>query len=248
MGSATQVLKQIVPKRFQDIPGPKSFPVIGTLHNYFPVIGEFNLQRLHHSGMLKYRRYGKLIKEEIIPGVNLLFLYDPTDIESMFRLEGRYPSRRSHTALEKFRMDTPDLHKSGGLLPTNGIEWANMRGQYQQSLSRESVQGFITQTDEIVFEFLQRVNDPLEQPLLTKDFLPYLMSVYAEILGSNLFSIRFGALTSVGKPESLGEKLIKAGETVNSLTLRTDNGPRLWQWFDTPLYKSLKTNMGYLEK
>ena len=68
--------------------------------------------------MLKYKRYGKLVREEIVPGVQLLYLYDPVDIETMFRIEGRYPFRRSHTALEKFRNDTPEFHSSAGLLPT----------------------------------------------------------------------------------------------------------------------------------
>lgn len=28
-------------KRFQDIPGPKSLPTIGTLYQYFPILGEY---------------------------------------------------------------------------------------------------------------------------------------------------------------------------------------------------------------
>lgn len=29
-------------KKFEDIPGPKSLPAIGTLHQYFPVLGKQN--------------------------------------------------------------------------------------------------------------------------------------------------------------------------------------------------------------
>lgn len=36
----------------------------------------------------------------------------------MFRCEGKYPQRRSHLALEKYRLDRPNVYNTGGLLPT----------------------------------------------------------------------------------------------------------------------------------
>ena len=59
-----------------------------------------------------------------------------------------------------------------------------MRGQYQQSLSRENVQTFIPQTDEIACEFVQHVNEHFVKPssssTVSPDFLPALMSIYLE--------------------------------------------------------------------
>lgn len=70
-------------------------------------------------GKLKYEKYGKVVREEIVPGVNLLFLFDPDDIETLFKVEGKNPCRLSHLALQKYRIvDTPDEHTSAGLLPT----------------------------------------------------------------------------------------------------------------------------------
>lgn len=58
------------------------------------------------------------MREEIVPGVNIVWLFKPEDIETMFRCEGKYPKRRSHLALEKYRLDRKDLYNNGGLLPT----------------------------------------------------------------------------------------------------------------------------------
>ena len=59
-----------------------------------------------------------MVRERIVPGVDLLLLFRPEDIRDMYRQEGPYPSRRSHTALEFYRLSRPDLYHTGGLLPT----------------------------------------------------------------------------------------------------------------------------------
>ena len=82
------------------------------------IIGEYSFDRLHATGLKKYKQFGPIVREEIVPGVNLLLLFLPEDIEQMYQLEGRYPSRRSHTALEFYRLKKPDVYGSGGLLPT----------------------------------------------------------------------------------------------------------------------------------
>ena len=86
---------------------------------YVLCTGEYRIDKIHHTGRLKYEKYGKIIREEIIPGTHYLFLFDPVDFETLFRIEGRYPFRRSHTVLEKIRtVDTAEDHNSAGLLPT----------------------------------------------------------------------------------------------------------------------------------
>jgi len=45
------------------------------------------------------RRYGKIYKEKLGP-MWLVHLFDPTDLATMFRLEGRYPSRGKIAGIE----------------------------------------------------------------------------------------------------------------------------------------------------
>jgi len=84
----------------------------------FPCAGEYSFERLHHNGQQKLQEFGPIVREEIVPGVPLLWVFTPSDIEKVFRYEGRYPERRSHLALQKYRSDHPDIYNSGGLLPT----------------------------------------------------------------------------------------------------------------------------------
>lgn len=81
--------------------------------------GRYKFDKLHLNGLTKYKKYGPIVKEQIVPGVNIVWLFDPDDIEIMFRYEGKYPQRRSHLALEKYRLDRPNVYNTGGLLPTS---------------------------------------------------------------------------------------------------------------------------------
>lgn len=85
---------------------------------FCPWLGQYSFDQLHTSGLKKYQQFGSIVREEILPGVNLLLLYRPEDIEHMYQVEGRYPSRRSHTALEFYRLQRPHIYNNGGLLPT----------------------------------------------------------------------------------------------------------------------------------
>ena len=81
-------------------------------------VGDYNLDRLHRNGFKKLEKYGPVVREEIVPGVNIVWIFNPADIEKMFRSEGRYPERRSHLALQKYRQDRSHIYNTGGLLPT----------------------------------------------------------------------------------------------------------------------------------
>lgn len=105
-------------KPFDKIPGPKSLPIVGTLWAYFPVIGKYKFDRLHWNGFLKLKEFGPLVRENIAPGVSIVWVFEPNDIQTVYKCEGRFPQRRSHLALEKYRTDRPDVYNSAGLLPT----------------------------------------------------------------------------------------------------------------------------------
>ena len=104
-------------KQFDDIPGPKGPLGLGNLFNYLPIVGKYSWLELHKANTDKYNKYGAIIKEKMLPGVNVIWLYDPEDI-SVILNEREYPQRRSHLALEKYRKDRPHIYKSAGLLPT----------------------------------------------------------------------------------------------------------------------------------
>uniref|UniRef100_A0A8D8VJU8 Cytochrome P450 302a1, mitochondrial n=1 Tax=Cacopsylla melanoneura TaxID=428564 RepID=A0A8D8VJU8_9HEMI len=165
-------------KSFEEIPGPKSLPFVGTLHKYLPLIGEYQFDRLHWNGLAKYRQYGPLVKEEIVPGVHLVWVFRPEDIETVFKSEGRYPERRSHLALEKYRLDHPEVYSTGGLLPTNGEEWWRIRSELQKGLSEiKHVRSNLDNVNNVMDEFMDL---RIGHQATFQDFLPELERLYLE--------------------------------------------------------------------
>lgn len=230
---------------FDSIPGPKSLPVIGTLWKYLPLIGEYKFDRLHHNGLRKLKQYGSLVREDIVPGVPVVWVFKPEDIETVYRSEGRFPERRSHLALQKYRLDRPHIYSSGGLLPTNGPEWWRLRSAFQRSLSHiQNIRSFLPETDQVICEFISTCIKLGK----TRDFLPFLCRLYLELTCLVAFDERLHSFTNAElHKDSKSSRLIAATQMINSCVLRTDNGPQLWRKFPTPLYRKLEKAVKDLE-
>lgn len=119
-------------RSFKEIPGPRGLPYIGNVWRYLPIIGESNcvinsaqsqrrfagdykIDRLHESGHYNLQRYGHIVREHVYGDLTIVHLFDPKHIEQVFRTEGRYPERRSHRAVGKYRHDRPEIFNSGGI-------------------------------------------------------------------------------------------------------------------------------------
>lgn len=206
------------------------------------------MDRLHRSGLKKYQQFGPIVREEIVPGVNLLLLYTPQDIERMYQLEGPFPSRRSHCALQFYRLSKPDVYNNGGLLPTNGAEWYRQRMLLQRPLSLpENIRIYIPGIDEIACELVDTMTSWANQSA-PGDFLEQLSRVFAEFLGLVTFDTRLGALQPDLSSESLPMRLIRSATNTNQQILKLDNGPlQMWRKWKTPAYKILHDAQEYIE-
>lgn len=49
--------------------------------------GEYKFDRLRENGLLKLQQYGQLVREDIVPGVSVVWVYTPEDIETVYRCE-----------------------------------------------------------------------------------------------------------------------------------------------------------------
>ncbi|CAK9801790.1 Cytochrome P450 302a1, mitochondrial [Anthophora plagiata] len=236
---------EVPPKPFSDIPGPKSLPIIGTLYKYLPLIGEYSFTKLYSSGKKKLKNFGPLVREEIIPNVNVVWIYRPEDIAEIFKAEsGLHPERRSHLALLKYRKDRADIYNTGGLLPTNGPEWWRLRKEFQKVTSKpQDVINYLKETDYVVQEFLELCSKEKFD-----DFLPILSRLFLELTCLVVFDKRLNSFSEEERcKNSMSSKLIEAAFTTNSAILKLDNGLQLWRFFETPLYKKLRKAQMYME-
>lgn len=144
-------------KSYDDVPGPKGFLGLGTLFQY--MTGKCSWEKMHEGCMAKYKKYGLIVRERLLPGreASIVYLFDPDDISKVLNEKGPglYPCRRSHLALKKYRQDRADLYNTGGLLPSNGEEWWNLRAELQKGLSSpQNVRQFLPLADEVIKEFV----------------------------------------------------------------------------------------------
>ncbi|KAG7210918.1 hypothetical protein KM043_016295 [Ampulex compressa] len=231
---------------FKDIPGPKSLPLIGTLYKYLPLIGEYSFTKLYESGVKKLKCYGPVVREDIVPGEPIVWVFRPEDIAEVFKSEaGLHPMRRSHLALLKYRENRENIYNTGGLLPTNGSDWWRLRKEFQKVLSKpRNVIEYLEDTDQVVKEFVKLCSK--EQ---FDDFLPLLSRLYLELTCLVAFDIKMNSLSLEERHKnSRSSRLIDAAYDSNSAILKLDNGPRFWRFFDTPLYKKLRDAQKYMEE
>nr|XP_053629407.1 cytochrome P450 302a1, mitochondrial-like isoform X1 [Cherax quadricarinatus] len=227
---------------FEEIPGPRSLPLVGTLYHYFPLIGQYSFSRLHHTGLRKLRQFGPIVRERLLEGVTLLLLFDPRDIEVMYATEGRYPMRRSHLALEKYRLDNPHMYNTGGLLPTNGEKWWEIRRSAQKVLNR--VQSVLTRLPEVnkvscdFVDLIESIRCP--QTGHVSDFLELECRLFLELTMVAALDVQLGCVkSSVHTISREAKDLMEAAHMSNSSIIHTDNGLQFWRYFNTPLYKRL---------
>ncbi|XP_050336821.1 cytochrome P450 302a1, mitochondrial [Bactrocera neohumeralis] len=230
-------------KPYKDIPGPRGPFGLGILYQYLPLVGRYSWLELHKAGRNKYEQYGPIVRETMIPGEDIVWLYDPNDIATLLN-ERDYPQRRSHLALEKYRKDRPHIYRSAGLLPTNGAEWWHLRSELQKEISApKSVRSFLADLDLVTQEFLEYL--PLD---CSFDILPKLARLNLELTCLMTFDERLNGFSPDEQlPNSRSTKLMRAAETTNSIILPTDQGLQLWRHFETPKYRRLRKAQEYME-
>lgn len=157
--ATTTSTDKCLPRPFEQIPGPKGLPVIGNIWRYLPLIGDYHIDELRANADFNRKKYGNIVREKIHDKLTVLHLFDPDDIETLFRQDGKYPSRRAHIALLKYRLDRPDKFNNGGIIPENGERWLEQRNHFNQSmLSKSKVSSYATQIDEITSKSLTEMS------------------------------------------------------------------------------------------
>lgn len=115
-------------RSIDELPGPgPSIPFLGTSWIYLPIVGRYRLESLHEANVDKYRCYGKIFREEFQWGVPFVQVYDPVDIATVLRSQGRFPLRPVNEAAVLFRKSRPDVYGSVGLVNASGEEWHRLR-------------------------------------------------------------------------------------------------------------------------
>ncbi|XP_063698793.1 cytochrome P450 302a1, mitochondrial [Culicoides brevitarsis] len=228
-------------KPFEDVPGPKGF----TFFQY--LTGKYSWDKMHEGCMAKYQKYGSIVRERILPTkeATIVYLFDPDDIAKVLNEKGPglYPRRQSHLALKKFRKDRSGIYNTGGLLPSNGEEWWNLRAELQKGLSSpQNVREFLPLADGVIQEFVKNQREGF-----IFDYLNDIERLNLELVCLMGFDIRMNAFSPEERlPSSISSRLIEAARISNSLILPLDQGV-LWRLFETPMYKKFRKAQSFME-
>ncbi|KAF6198657.1 hypothetical protein GE061_008409 [Apolygus lucorum] len=231
---------------FDEIPGPRCVPLIGTAWKYLPIIGDYDMGRLHVTSEKKYEEFGKIVREEVVPGVFVVSVFTPEDIEKVYKAEGKFPARRSHLAVQHYRLSKPHVYNSGGLLPTNGDEWWRLRSAFQKSLSKlQNVRQFLPVGDAVVEDFLDTV---VGSGTDVDDWQPLAARLGLELTWIAMFGDRLAPFRlPSSQPLDIPAQLMTAAESANFCILTTDNTEQLWKKWKTPAYRRIERHLSYIE-
>ncbi|KAL8590834.1 hypothetical protein ACOMHN_052185 [Nucella lapillus] len=226
-----------------DVPGPRSLPGIGAMWQYLPT-GRFHGMDLNHAIREMNAMYGDVVREEIVPGLQLVRLFNPKDFADVYRAEGDYPHRVLFGLLSQYN----DVHNYGvqGLLTSQNSEWKELRSGVQQPIMQpRTVTAYANQHVHIANDFVERMAQKTDASDCIDDFLPEIYKYVTEAVGTVCFDRRLGLLNDEN-PE--GERFIRANGESLTLTQKELQLLPLYRYVPTPVFARFSSAQDYIRQ
>lgn len=122
----------------KDVPGPISFPLIGSQWLYWQGVGPYSQHKYHESNQHKYMKYGAVVREEVVFNFKILHLFDKADILKVVNYNSEFPQRPPNAADVYYRLSRPNLYSNLGMVNENGPEWLRIRKQLTPPLTKRT--------------------------------------------------------------------------------------------------------------
>uniref|UniRef100_A0A336M3C6 CSON009018 protein n=1 Tax=Culicoides sonorensis TaxID=179676 RepID=A0A336M3C6_CULSO len=228
---------------YSKIPGPKFIDL-----NMLPG------GKLHGKPMIDFHRYlrqkyGEILRIRGFFGKkDLIFVYDPNDIATVFRKSGKWPIREGMEAFAYFREKIrPDVFKSYGLVTQQHESWHKLRSVVNPIMMRPDITDlYFTKIDEIAQDFINIVRNKRDEMNETpSDFGKLLQRWGLESIGVVALDTRLNALED---NDSKGARLAELVDLMFLYTFKLDILPSPWRYFKTPSFKKFMKVMDEMTK
>ncbi|XP_038218945.1 probable cytochrome P450 49a1 [Zerene cesonia] len=242
---ATPAFETLTPsvRSWEEVPGPKPLPLLGNTWRFIPYIGGYSVEHVDKVCMSLRQQYGKCVKMAGLLGrPDMLFVFDASEVERVFRGEDSAPHRPSMPSLNyykhKLRKDFFGAEKDcAGVIAVHGDSWAAFRTKVSRvALSTGAAAQYTEQVAEVADCFIKRIREILDANQETpKDFLNEIHKWSLESLGLIALDTRLGCFQS--REGSDSQRLIDAVHTfflcVGELELRAP----WWRVYPTAMFR-----------
>ncbi|XP_074037564.1 cytochrome P450 301B1 [Leptinotarsa decemlineata] len=239
ISSADKLVEAGRARPYQSIPGPKPLPFLGNTWRFLPLIGDYEIEHIDKVSEKLYKEYGKIVKLEGLMGrPDMLFVFDPDNIEQVFRQEDILPHRPSMPSLNYYKhvLRKDFFGEYGGVIAVHGEKWQSFRSKVNQIMLQPRVaKMYVSSISSTAQEFVDRIdklrNSDEEVP---DDFLNEIHKWSLESIAKVALDVRLGCLDDNSHPDT--QKLIDAVNTffinVPVLELKIP----FWKIFPTPTF------------
>ncbi|XP_038078520.1 cytochrome P450 27C1-like [Patiria miniata] len=176
---------------FDEIPGPKGWPFIGTLGTY--LVGN-GLSRIYEHQIAFTKQYGPIWKERL-GSLEFVNLADPELVSMMYRHDNKYPMRVDMKPWKAYRMHR---NESLGVLTHEGKQWHRARRLLSKKiLPPKTVGAYVGVINEVMEDMIQRlryVRDVTNQDGLVPELTNEMYKWSMESIFKILFETRIGCL------------------------------------------------------
>ncbi|CAH0560855.1 unnamed protein product [Brassicogethes aeneus] len=224
---------------YSEVPGPKPIPLLGNNWRFLPLVGDFQIEHIDKVSFRLYKKFGKIVKMEGLLGrPDMVFLFDPDDIEKVFRQEDSMPLRPSMPSLNYYKhvYRKEFFGNVGGVIAVHGENWQKFRSKVNQIMMQpRAAKMYVKAIESTSQEFINRIKQLKDdQDEVPKDFLNEIHKWSLEAIAKVALDQRLGCFDQTADPNT--QKLIDAVNTffinVPVLELKIP----FWKLFNTPTF------------
>ncbi|XP_047027668.1 probable cytochrome P450 49a1 isoform X1 [Helicoverpa zea] len=249
-------------KSWEEVPGPRPLPFLGNTWRFTPYIGGYSVEHIDKVCLSLREDFGNCVKVTGLLGrPDMLFVFDASEVERVFRGEDAAPHRPSMPSLNYYkhtlRKDFFGAEENcAGVIAVHGESWSAFRTKVSRvALSAGAAAQYTVPVAEVADAFIQRIrkirNENSETP---DDFLNEVHKWSLESLSLIALDTRLNCFEASEDSESM--KLIHAVQTfflsVGELELRAP----WWRLYPTKMFRQyvaaldtiLSVTLRYVEK